>query len=75
MHLHSISEKKKSMYQFLHKIYVHISYGYKSPLNFAIQYGFFDKLNTKYTLLHPRFTSSNPIDFYILPDEHIHHFV
>ena len=30
MHLHSISEKKKSMHQFLHKIYVHISYGYKS---------------------------------------------
>jgi 2-polyprenyl-3-methyl-5-hydroxy-6-metoxy-1,4-benzoquinol methylase len=30
MHLHSISEKKKSIYQFLHKIYVHISYGYKS---------------------------------------------
>jgi len=30
MHLHSISEKKTSIYQFLHKVYVHISYGYKS---------------------------------------------
>jgi len=30
MHLHSISERKRSISQVLHKIYVHISYGYKS---------------------------------------------
>ena len=48
IHLHSISEKKDSIYQILHKIYVHISYGYKSK-GYKPKYHTLDDIKKLYT--------------------------